>query len=267
MNYILNENSISFVVNSKLFSISRSDSKFHPAIGIVYDPLFTEDQKISTLQKLVDDKFYVTTLVNLCPAILSKSDISYNNLRYSTIRHFHSYAIENGFTTTNIEQFINSISTVQNSSNLLSWIRNNKSLISKDGNLYLYKGLRENYKDCYSDKIENFVGKTIEMPEEEITKCQGGPGFYFGTFERAKNMNRGKMVLCKVLLSDIVWLGDSELKVKKYKVVKDEYLNLPVGVYDFPEVDWVEPVQPEPKTANRAFQGRRNRFGIHRRRK
>ena len=265
MNYILNESSISFVVNSKLFSISRSDSKFHQAIGIVYDPLFSEELKLRNLQNLVDDKFHVSSLLNLCPAILSKSDIYYNNLRYSTIRHFLYYAIENSFATADIESFVNSISVVQYSSNLLEWIKNNKSLISKDGNLYLYKGLRENFKDCYSEKITNFVGKTNEMPEEEITKCQGGPGFYFGTFERAKNMSRGNMVLCRVQLSDIVWIGDSELKVKKYKVVKEEYLNLPVGVYDFPEVDWVEPVQPEAKKAFKAIRMAR-RLGIHRRR-
>lgn len=264
MNYVLNENSISFVSNSKLYSISRTDSRFHQSIGIINDPMFSEELKLRNLQNLVDDRFYVSSFLNLCPAILEKSDFKYNNLRYSAIRNFIHYAIENGIELKDITNFVNSISILQTSTNILQWIQTNKSLISSDGNLYLYKGMNTDWTDRYSGKITNFIGKTNEMPEEEITKCQGGPGFYFGTFERAKNMACGKLVLCKVQLSDIVWIGDSELKAKKYKVIKEEYLNLPIGVYDLAEVDWVEPVKPESKKAFKAIRMPR-RFGIHRR--
>ena len=266
MNYVLNENSISFVSNSKLYSISRSDLRFHQSIGIINDPIYSEANKIDELVKLVDDKFYVTTHLNLCPAILSKSNSIYNNVRYSAIRHFLNHCEYHSIEKSAIEAFVNNISTHPHASNLMLWIQENSSLFSEDGNLYLYKGLGNDWLDRFSGKITNFIGKTNEMPEEEITKCHGGPGFYFGTFERAKNMSCDKIVLCKVQLPDIVWLGESELKAKKYKVVKEEYLNLPVGVYNFPEVDWVEPVQPEPKKAFKAIRMTR-RLGIHRRRK
>lgn len=265
MNYVLNENSISFVSNSKLYSISRHDAKFHQSIGIINDPIFTEEQKLTTLVNLLDDKVYVTSHLNLCPAILSKSNTLYNNLRYSSIRHFFNYCEEVEIPKPINETFVNNISSISNASEILLWIQRNSSLLSADGNLYLYKGINKDWTDRYSGKITNFVGKTNEMPEEEIFKGCGGPGFYFGTYERAKNMSCGLMVLCKVHLSDIVWLGDSELKAKKYKVIKEEYSNLPVGVYDFVEVDWVEPVKPEPKKPSMAIRMVR-RLGIHRRR-
>lgn len=264
MKYILTENSVSFVVNSSSFSIPRQDEKFHKSIGIIYDPAFSEAEKNQALLELVDDKFFVTSHLNLCPVIISQDKNRYGTISYSSLRSFLPFISKNNIPLDVVEKFVNNLCSIQNSSSLLNWIVSNKILLSSDGHLFLYKGLRENLTDCFSGTIRNYVGMTNEMAEETITKCHGGPGFYFGNFDRAKSMSRGKMVLVRVLLNDIVWFDCNEMKVKKYKVVKEEYSNLPVGAYDFDCDDWVEPVAvPEPKRAFRAISGLR-RLGLRR---
>jgi len=267
MNHILTEHSVSFVVNSSSFSIPRQDEKFHKSIGIIYDPAFSEAEKNQALLELVDDKFFVTSHLNLCPVIISQDTKKYGKLSYSTLRSFLPFISKNNIPFDVVEKFVNNLCSIQNSSSLLNWIVSNKILLSGDGHLFLHKGLRENMTDCFSGTIRNFVGMTNEMPEEVITKCHGGPGFYFGNFDRARSMSRGKMVLAKILLNDIVWFDCNEMKAKKYKVVKEEYSNLPVGAYDFDCEDWAEPVvAPEPKRDFRAICGLR-RLSLRRRHK
>lgn len=262
MNYILSENSISFVVKSKTFSIERSDSKFHKSIGIIFDPVYSEEQKIKTLSELVDDKAYVLSLLNLCPLV--GSETKYNNLSFPSIRNNIDHFI-NKIPDEILIKLIENISIHSNAESLLRWISNNKSLISDDGNLYLYKGLRTDYKDRYSGMIENFIGKTIEMPREDVTVFQGGPGFYFGTFERAQNMSEGPIVLCKVFLSDIVYVGCGEMKVCKYKVIKNQKSELPFGAYSFSVDDWKAPEPPPaPKTRSNPIRTVLRRFGLRR---
>lgn len=267
MNYILTENSVSFVVNSSSFSVPREDEKFHKSIGIIYDPLFSEEQKKQALLELVDDKFFVTSHLNLCPVVISQDPTRYGKISYSTLRNFLPYISKNNIPQDIITKLINNLCSIDNASGLLNWIVTNKILLSADGNLFLYKGLSENMTDCFTGTIRNYVGMTNEMDENVITKCHGGPGFYFGNFDRARSMSRGKIVLAKIFLNDIVWFDCNEMKVKKYKVVKEEYSNLPVGAYDFDCDDWVEPVVvPEPKKAFRAISGLR-RLGLRRRAK
>jgi len=265
MNYILNENSISFVVNSTPFSIPRTDDKFHSAIGIIFDPVFNEQQKYENLQKLIDDKFYVLSYLNLCPVIASGK--SYGSVKFSNIRRFIPNLSEHSIPHEIFVNLLNNLSCVENGSDILTFIFNNKILISNDGNLYIYKGIREDYTDCFSGTVLNKVGLTNEMPREQVTIYHGGPGFYFGTYSRAVSMSRGHIVICKIDIKDIVWVDENEMKVCKYKIIKEETKELPFGTYDFAEVVPEEPSPvPEPKKPFKALAGLR-RMGLWRRKK
>lgn len=105
--------------------------------------------------------------------------------------------------------------------------------ISKDGYLYAYKKVREDFKDIYSGKFDNSIGKIVKMNRSEVDDnrektCSNG--LHFCSFDYLKNFGSNaedncKIVVVKVNPKDVVSIpidyNFTKARCCKYVVVKD----------------------------------------------
>jgi len=113
--------------------------------------------------------------------------------------------------------------------------------ITPEGKFLAYKGIDQDWKDCYSHTVDNHVGAVNKMPREKCDSDRRNAcsvGFHVGTHEYAKGWAQGHVVLVEVDPADVISVPDSNLTWKlrccEYKVIADHTdLGLLTGeVYD-----------------------------------
>ena len=111
---------------------------------------------------------------------------------------------------------------------LYSFLEGNSLPITSDGCFLAYKGVRYDYKDCYSSTYDNSVGKRLTMARHDVDDdAQRGCsyGFHVGRFEYAKDFmpSDGHLVVCKVNPKDVVSVpydcACAKCRVCNYQVV------------------------------------------------
>lgn len=262
MNYILSENSISFVVNSKTHMIKREDEKFHSCIGIIFDPVYSEERKIEKLTMVVDDVAFISSYFNLVPNLVNRTSYSYGNVGFKSIKKLITYSLNNNIPLECVANLINNVVENEKANTIINMFMDFELLLTTDGNFYIYKGVRENFTDVHTAKIKNRSGMIVEMPESEIVPGYG-PGLHFGNYGFAVRMSgmNGHVNLCEVNVNDIVYLYGSEIKVKKYKVIEEDSKKRDVGAYDIECVPYEEP-KPKEITVENTFMVIRDIIGL-----
>lgn len=262
MNYILSENSVSFVLNSKTHIIKRSDSNFHPAIGIIYDPIFSETEKMFKLTQLVDDVAFIESYFNLVQSLVNRTTNCYGTVPFNSIKKLISHSEKHNIQFDFIAALINNLVENPKASTIINMFLDFELLLTPEGNFYFYKGVRKDFTDVYSGKILNRAGRVIEMDENLIVPGYG-PGLHFGNRGFAERMAGydGHVNLNEVNVNDIVYLYGSEIKVKKYKVIEENSEARPIGVYEVECVPYEEP-KPKEITVENTFMVIRDLIGL-----
>jgi hypothetical protein len=102
--------------------------------------------------------------------------------------------------------------------------------IDPDGYVIGYKGVRNDYKDRYSGKFDNSVGKTLEMKRRGVDDDPNNGcsyGFHVGSFDYADSWagGDGKLMVVRFDPTDAVSVpNDSQyqkLRVCKYEVISE----------------------------------------------
>lgn len=100
--------------------------------------------------------------------------------------------------------------------------------ITVDGCFLGYKAVQSDFKDKYTKTIDNSIGKTVEMPRNEVSEDEeecSGAGLYVGTLEYAFGYadQNDHIILVKVNPRDVVVVPKKEpqkLRCCKYTVVE-----------------------------------------------
>lgn len=116
--------------------------------------------------------------------------------------------------------------------------------IADDGFVYAYKGITSDWKDAYTGKIDNSVGKTITMPRNLISDdpdhaCH--KGLHCGTIKYAREYSGSRLVIVKVHPKDVVSVPKDctwqKCRVCEYTVVAEcDYDGNPIGDWKFSSV-------------------------------
>jgi len=97
--------------------------------------------------------------------------------------------------------------------------------LTPDGCFLAYKGVKMNFKDAHSGKIDNHVGNTIEVPRNSVsddprTACHFG--LHVGAKQYAESFSE-QLIICKVDPEDVVCVpydsSQHKMRVCKYTVV------------------------------------------------
>lgn len=110
---------------------------------------------------------------------------------------------------------------------LYDFLEYNGHPLTQDGNFIAYKKVRDNFKDCHTNTMDNSVGTTVEMPREDVddnpnNTCSSG--LHVAAYEYAKDFRSGHMVEVEIDPADVVTVprdyNGQKMRVCKYNVVR-----------------------------------------------
>ncbi|WAW11716.1 rIIB protein [Acinetobacter phage nACB2] len=110
------------------------------------------------------------------------------------------------------------------------FISKNSLQITEDGDIIAFKVVRHDYKDKHSGTFDNSVGKTVQMPRNEVddqdtNTCSNGLHICSESYIKSFSSSNDRLVLVKVDPRDIVSIptdyNSSKCRTCRYTVVKD----------------------------------------------
>ena len=110
-------------------------------------------------------------------------------------------------------------------SQLFEFLNHEGIPILPNGNFLAYKGVKSNYTDAHSGKVDNTPGRINEMPRNKISddpKEACHYGFHVGALDYARSFSQ-IVIVCEVDPTDVVCIpydyNHQKMRVCKYKVV------------------------------------------------
>lgn len=110
------------------------------------------------------------------------------------------------------------------------FISKNSLQITEDGDIIAFKVVRRDYKDKHSGTFDNSVGKTVQMPRNEVddqdtNTCSNGLHICSESYIKSFSSSNDRLVLVKVDPRDIVAIptdySSAKARCCKYQVIKD----------------------------------------------
>lgn len=110
------------------------------------------------------------------------------------------------------------------------FISKNSLQITEDGDIIAFKVVRHDYKDKHSGTFDNSVGKTVQMPRNEVddqdtNTCSNGLHICSESYIKSFSSSNDRLVLVKVDPRDIVAIptdyAASKCRTCRYTVIKD----------------------------------------------
>lgn len=156
--------------------------------------------------------------------------------------------LQDGFSIEPLVNFMDNL--MQNPSHrsvneLYGFLEKNNLPITPDGHFLAYKRVREDYRDCHTGTMDNSVGKTVEMPRNEVDDNSNNTcssGLHFCSQEYLISFGGERTVIVKINPRDVVSIpndyNNSKGRACRYEVIGE------VGVrQEDEEQDFTAPVQ------------------------
>lgn len=172
VSFIVTNRSVTVAFGGKNFYVTKEDDsdKYDKIIDHIKNGTVNEIQKLFEEKKekiltygggdirIVDRQVRVRSLGEdlVVPQELSDTLLSYieNNLPFMPLVNF---LIK-----------LNKNPSYRSVKQLFTFIQRNKFTITESGNFIAYKGVRDDFTDCYTGKIDNSIGKVVKMPRHLV---------------------------------------------------------------------------------------------------
>lgn len=100
--------------------------------------------------------------------------------------------------------------------------------ITEDGCFLAYKKITEDYKDCYTNTIDNSIGTTPRMPRYEVDEDSNqtcSSGLHVASYSYMASYGGARIVICKVNPKNVVAVpndyNNSKMRVCEYEVINE----------------------------------------------
>jgi hypothetical protein len=132
---------------------------------------------------------------------------------------------------------------------LYLWLESTSMPITEDGHFLAYKKVDENYRDFYTGKMDNSIGKILEMPRNTVDDnrdrtCSEGLHFCSLSYLPHYHGGRGRVMIVKINPADVVSIPSDYDNAKgrtcRYEVI-GEHTSEVTEFYD-------RPVYTDPQT-------------------
>jgi len=145
---------------------------------------------------------------------------------------------------------------------LYSFLKHGGIPITKDGCFLAYKGVRSDYTDGHTGKVDNRPGVVNKMARNKVSDDPRTPchyGFHVGAYGYAGTFSQ-RTVICKVDPEHVVCVpydhNGEKMRVCEYKVIGNYGEMLPDDIIDEADLAPDAPVQDDPADENdSAFNG------------
>lgn len=229
MNYIITTNSITVLINNIPEIINDSHENFNKIENALKNNA-TEDeiQKLINLSKKVQD-FVEETEGKIQ---VKNGEVFYNNkVVHSALTKRIISLMNKGFDISPFTKFMENL--YKNPSNravneTYGFLEACNLPITEDGKILMYKKVTKDYKDCFTKTIDNSIGKTVEVPRNEVDEDSNKTcsyGLHVASYSYMAHYPGDRIIICKVDPCDVVAVpndhNNSKMRVCKYIVVNE----------------------------------------------
>jgi len=221
VNYILLDGSITLSFDAQIVSISEGDHRYSAIIEAVrggnlelIPDLVDVSKSFSNIEgvELVDGRIKLNG--KSIPEVVSDRVLRFKeqNLPFDPLIKFAEKLLKNP--------------SFNSRKMLYKFLEHNGHPITKDGNFIAYKKVDSEFKDCYTHKMDNSVGTTVEMDRDEVddnpdNTCSSG--LHVAAYDYANTFRNGHLVEVEIDPEDVVAVPNDyngeKMRVCKYKVV------------------------------------------------
>lgn len=110
----------------------------------------------------------------------------------------------------------------------IRFIVNNELPIDKDGYIFTYKRIKENWTDVHSGTMDNSIGNVVAMERDSVTLDPSqtcAAGLHVCSYDYLSSFGGARIVVCKVDPADIVSVphdyNNAKMRVMRYEVITE----------------------------------------------
>jgi hypothetical protein len=223
--FILNGQNLSVYLKGKSYSVNTGHPNFKKVVKGLKDDL-PEDDLIEMLQ-------FKKELEHVAGVEFRKDGTIYLDgkpMSDALIKRY-KFMIENEFPIDGFKKFIYNLAENpgRNSREELYGFLEACSLpITEDGHFLAYKRVKEDYTDCRTGKMDNSVGKIVEMPREKVDADKNvtcSSGLHVCSRSYLSSFDGDHTMVCKINPRDVVSVpvdyNNAKMRVCRYEVIDE----------------------------------------------
>jgi hypothetical protein len=223
--YIIQGSNVTVVIDGKPHAFNKS----HLSYSKVVDAIKRQDW--ATVKEIVDP---VKVVLGFGQGNISvQGDTVYwkDQVLHNSITKRIVSMINDGFDIEPMVRFMDNL--MQNPSKravdeLYGFLEKNSLPLTPDGHFLAYKKIRFDYTDCHTGKMDNSVGKVVEMERNQVDDDQNracSTGLHFCSYEYLNCFGGDRIVIVKINPRDVVSIpvdyNNSKGRACRYEVVDE----------------------------------------------
>jgi hypothetical protein len=225
--FVLNGNNLSIFLKGRPYNINNVHPNFKRIVAGLKSGL-DEDELADLIQEDMKEQFSKTVGVefkNDGTIFMDGEPVS----EALTVRY--RFMLKNDFPLEGFKLFVQNLA--QNPSkdgrkDLYGFLEACTLPITEDGHFLAYKRVNRNYTDCRTGTFDNHVGKTVEMPRENVNPNRNetcSNGLHICSRSYLRHYSGDRVVVVKVNPKDVVSVPadyeNAKMRVCRYEVVSE----------------------------------------------
>lgn len=231
LNYIITENTITVLIDNKPLIIDNTHKNFKKVEEAIKD-----NETEENIKKLIELSSAVVEFSNGNIEVKDGIIFYKGEVVNSSLSRRILSLMEQGF---NISPFTNFMENLYKNpsfravNELYGFLEACNLPITEDGCFLAYKKVTKDYKDCYTETIDNSIGAKPEMPRYEVdddkeTTCSNG--LHVASFSYMAHYSGERTVICKISPEDVVSVpvdyNNAKMRVCRYEVINEVQNNV-----------------------------------------
>ena len=215
------------LIDGRQYNIEKDHKFFDSLVAAFKAESWEEFVKLANISETVNN--YVKGVIEVLDGeVFYKGEAGSNSLPEIVVDRILGF-INQGLDAQPLVNFLNKL--MKNPSRkaieaLYSFMEQKHMPITIEGNIIAYKGVRTDFKDCFSGTYDNSPGADNQIPRNECddnSSVQCSKGFHVGTYDYAKSFGP-VLVIVEINPKDVISVPDAntswKIRVCKYKVLE-----------------------------------------------
>jgi hypothetical protein len=223
--FILNGQNLSVYLKGKPYSINMGNPNFKKVVKGLKDGL-PEDDLIQMIQ-------FKKELEHVAGVEFRKDGMIYFDgkpMSDALIKRY-KFMVENEFPVDGFKKFIYNLAenpSRDSREELYGFMEACSLPITEDGHFLAYKKVDKNYKDCHTGKIDNSVGKVVEMTRNKVNANRQetcSSGLHVCSRSYLSQFSGEPIMICKINPRDVVSVPvdyqNAKMRVCRYEIIDE----------------------------------------------
>lgn len=223
--YIIQGSNVVLTIGSKVHTVSKT----HPTFNQIIDAIKAEDW--DKIDNIIDPKVSVIKHGEGHVSIQGQKLFWKDKELHNSLATRIVQMLQDGFPIKPMVAFMENLMTNPSKravNELYGFLEKNNLPITEDGHFLAFKKIKQDYTDCHTGKIDNSVGRVVEMERNEVNDDQNqtcSTGLHFCSRDYLNHFGGERVVIVKINPRDVVSIptdyNDSKGRACRYEVVDE----------------------------------------------